>query len=271
MVAATSSTDPAGCEAEASRSSTDPAGCEAEASRLGVSPEILRHTPREMNERQQMGKEDQAVLEDVPDGASFDSEYLYIVRRDAKAWTYRRPRKHDPFKIDEVIRRVTWCSRTGKILEDVMLRDTTDTWSMGQKLPAAPRPIVTKFWHSRRAEVPLPVIRRDEEPPAAPGLPVPVSLTADEWEQHIITHCPYNAACEHCVKGRARGELHRRREPESPEVELDWSYWTSVGTESDKPSPGALVSLTAVHCGSGMLMSSACEQKGETRTSNNWW
>eukprot|EP00971_Amphidinium_carterae_P112783 2233658-Amphidinium_carterae.1 len=51
--------------ADQAASATDPAGYEAGSSRLGVSLEILRYIPREMNERQQMGKKNQAVLEDV--------------------------------------------------------------------------------------------------------------------------------------------------------------------------------------------------------------
>eukprot|EP00971_Amphidinium_carterae_P090512 1792121-Amphidinium_carterae.1 len=144
-----------------------------------------------------------------------------------------------------------------------MPKDKAKSWSMGQKLPGElPRSIVTKLWHSHRAEVPIPVLRRDEPPPELPGLPVPPSLTADEWEQHLVTHCPYNPSCEYCVQGRARGELHKQRQAESPEIEIDWTYWPSVGQTADEPTPGALVSVTAVHRSTGMLLSSSAENKG---------
>eukprot|EP00971_Amphidinium_carterae_P010076 198518-Amphidinium_carterae.2 len=115
----------------------------------------------------------------------------------------------------------------GKVLEDVVPCDMASTWSMAGNLAGAPRPI----------------------------------LQMDEWEQHAVTHCPFSSACEHCVKGRAIGELHRRRAPQHTEVEIDWTYWPSIGQAAEDPTPGALTTLTAVHRGTGMLLSTAVEYK----------
>eukprot|EP00971_Amphidinium_carterae_P241636 4798058-Amphidinium_carterae.1 len=60
-----------------------------------------------------MAKQDVVVFEEIPEGREFDAEYLYTIRRDRKAWNYRKPRKGDPFQASEVVRQVPWCGQSG--------------------------------------------------------------------------------------------------------------------------------------------------------------
>eukprot|EP00971_Amphidinium_carterae_P010075 198518-Amphidinium_carterae.1 len=54
--------------------------------------EVMRHTPNELTEITRTAKHDTAVSEEVTDGKELDAEYLYTIRRDVKAWKYRKPR-----------------------------------------------------------------------------------------------------------------------------------------------------------------------------------
>eukprot|EP00971_Amphidinium_carterae_P339732 6477702-Amphidinium_carterae.1 len=183
-------------------------------SSMDVSPEILRLTPKEMDEAMRMSKEDDAVLEGVPDAATFDAQYLTAHRRDRKAYTYRSVRKTDPFTKEQVLRRTTWCARTGAILEDAFLADCPAGWSWNRRLPGAvPRPLVTKFWHQPRAHGPVEIVSREQIVEPSPALPVPGEVSEEMKEAHAVSHCPFATWCEHCIKGRSRGELHHRRQP----------------------------------------------------------
>eukprot|EP00971_Amphidinium_carterae_P348965 6490768-Amphidinium_carterae.1 len=234
------------------------------ATESGTTDMASKYTPREWLEMQTMQKEDKAVYE-VPDNSEhFDAEFLHTTREDRKAWTYRGARRKDSFTNRTIVRRVTWCGRTGVVLEDLHAADTEGTGEEGwhKRLPApTPRHIFTKIWHQRR-ERPIEVVRRDTPTvETSPGLPVPPSMTMDEMEEHCLTHCPYHAGCQHCVLGRARGNLHRRRIPEEPEVEVDWSYWSSADHVAEEEVAGALPSLTAVHRQSGMTLATAAPNK----------
>ena len=50
---------------------------------------------------------------------------------------------------------------------------------------------------------------------------VPERPSRPEREKHELTHIPYRSWCEHCVKARARGRAHRRRNQELKKQELE--------------------------------------------------
>eukprot|EP00971_Amphidinium_carterae_P340261 6478495-Amphidinium_carterae.1 len=219
-------------------------------------------TAEEIRERKRMEEEDKLVYAEVDQQREWDLRYVYTTRRDQKAWCFRSARQRDPFKNSDILRRATYCGKTGRVIQDLLAADNEGgRWNA--KLPGdLPRHIMTKFWYSKRA-LPLEVVRREtESAPTSVGLPTPASLTSEAMEEHCLTHCPYEEGCIHCQAGRGRGEMHRRKVPTEPIVEIDWSYWSSADHSAPEPSPGALCSVTVVHRQSGMTLSSAVEAKG---------
>ena len=51
-----------------------------------------------------------------------------------------------------------------------------------------------------------------------------------EWEEHRIDHWPFRSWCPHCVKGRATGKQHTKRQEECeiPVFGFDYLHTTEV-------------------------------------------
>eukprot|EP00971_Amphidinium_carterae_P148726 2948767-Amphidinium_carterae.2 len=96
------------------------------------------------------------------------------------------------------------------------------------------------------------------------GMLIPLTPTNDEEAHHMVTHTPFQPWCLHCVAGRARGELHRRREVhDHPCVyEAGWTYCPTTTDPTDEIHESALCSLTVIHRPTGMTMATVVEREG---------
>ena len=68
------------------------------------------------------------------------------------------------------------------------------------------------------------------------GVPVGPAPTSQEIEEHMRTHVPCRAWCPHCVRGKAQGKAHRRREPvkgEVPTVSIDFMFMEDNAEEQE--------------------------------------
>ncbi len=63
-----------------------------------------------------------------------------------------------------------------------------------------------------------------EEATAAKGIKKPIRPSQAEVEQHELTHLPFRDWCEHCVRGRARDEMHKRAVNKEESDKLMASY-----------------------------------------------
>ena len=43
------------------------------------------------------------------------------------------------------------------------------------------------------------------------------STPKEEVENHNLIHLPFRSWCTHCVKGRAKGDMHKKQEKEEAE------------------------------------------------------
>eukprot|EP00971_Amphidinium_carterae_P351885 6492321-Amphidinium_carterae.1 len=150
-----------------------------------VSEEILRMTPNEMSESMAMGRADTPVLEPVENEADFDARFLFAIRRERKAYTFRAVRKQDPYTKSQVVRRTTWCAKSGALLEDLFLADSPTDMSWNKRIPEAPRAIVTKFWHQERSKGPVEIVSREVAPEQPVALPVPGEVSDEQRESHM--------------------------------------------------------------------------------------
>ena len=84
-------------------------------------------------------------------------------------------------------------------------------------------------------------VRRGQEA-RAPG--VPRKPGEEEVRKHGLTHVPYAAWCESCVRGRGREAPHRRREEageeQAEEIQLDYFF---ANLKSEEGTPGELKHL----------------------------
>eukprot|EP00971_Amphidinium_carterae_P148725 2948767-Amphidinium_carterae.1 len=62
-------------------------------------------------------------LEMVPEQETCMERYASLARRDRKAWQFRASRARDPFRRENLVRRVTWGVKDGKVLADEWLAD----------------------------------------------------------------------------------------------------------------------------------------------------
>ena len=72
-------------------------------------------------------------------------------------------------------------------------------------------------------------------------IPVPVSVTKAERQEHELTHTPYRSWCEHCVRCRGRNSQHRKKEKDEqksnvPRVAFDY-FFMSHKDESANENP----------------------------------
>ena len=74
---------------------------------------------------------------------------------------------------------------------------------------------------------------RRPRPAQDPGQP-----TRREREEHSMTHLPYRAWCQHCVRGKGRPSAHRRSkdtaEREKPLVAMDYTYFKTHEQEKHR-------------------------------------
>merc|ERR1712051_392369 len=57
-------------------------------------------------------------------------------------------------------------------------------------------------------------IEEGEEGREPVRLPTPIRVSKAEREEHELTHTPFRAWCEHCVRCRARNAPHKRLDTE---------------------------------------------------------
>ena len=57
-----------------------------------------------------------------------------------------------------------------------------------------------------------------EEARRAKGTKVPIKPSQEEVEEHMLTHLPFRSWCSHCVRGKAKGKPHKKKEEEDKEV-----------------------------------------------------
>jgi hypothetical protein len=71
----------------------------------------------------------------------------------------------------------------------------------------------------------------------------PREPTAEERNEHEMTHLPYRSWCRHCVRGRGKEAAHRRQGPsegELHELHFDFAF---MGEEDE---PGKCVTMLVV-------------------------
>ena len=109
--------------------------------------------------------------------------------------------------------------------------------------------------------------RRAEEEEEEARCPVRVpevpTVTAEERAKHEVTHMPFRAWCQHCVRGRGRNRPHLRKRGDAdgeiaiPKVALDYFF---LGTEGNKASDNPIVIM--VDEATGEKYARMVEQKG---------
>ena len=93
-------------------------------------------------------------------------------------------------------------------------------------------------------------------------LPCPGAPSAADREAHDLTHWPFRRWCEHCVRGRAVGPLHKKipaanRESQVPRAHMDYAFLQEevVETEDEFTAEGmARVSMTIL-----VMLETLCE------------
>ena len=86
-----------------------------------------------------------------------------------------------------------------------------------------------------------PVLVGVEEQPVVCAARRPTDPTAEEKDEHEVSHTPYRAWCRACVAGIGRSECHRRvdhSEDSVPRVCVDYMYLSSKGGQSGNSEVG---------------------------------
>lgn len=92
--------------------------------------------------------------------------------------------------------------------------------------------------------------------------PNPILPTAQEVEQHNVTHLPFRNWCPHCVSGKARNRPHKKQKDkvhQVPNIVVDYCF---LGGEGDEES--LVVQVTRDEA-SSYLFAHAVPRKGLTR------
>ena len=98
-------------------------------------------------------------------------------------------------------------------------------------------------------------------------LPQPKLPTKEEMQAHVLTHLPYAAWCETCIRGRGREDAHRRKEknseesPAMPLISADYCFM-NLGTENEKGEPEVATVLVVADSRSGACCASMVPAKG---------
>ena len=165
-----------------------------------------------------------------------------------------------------MFRRVTVDANSGEIIADEFKAEQDVNFSFKQKLPGAPRDIVTRMYH---------YIGDDDQPITSllhshhehdRLVKRPAEPSQAEIERHEITHTPFQPWCQHCIAGRSRGTLHRRLMiAGDDEVQADYTFWSEKGyevTDTAGADPErAICSLTLVHKNTGSMFGTIVLQK----------
>ena len=95
-------------------------------------------------------------------------------------------------------------------------------------------------------------------------LEIPETPTQAERMKHMLTHCPYQPWCQHCVAGRSRGTLHKSVQiAGGGRFEADYTYYTSNGYEVVEANrEEAVCVLTMRHRQSGAIFTTVVLRKG---------
>ena len=76
-----------------------------------------------------------------------------------------------------------------------------------------------------------------EEAQAAKGIRETTMPTWEVIREHELTHLPFRAWCPHCVRGRARDDMHLRHEIVGTRARISWDYMYMHETDSGEVRP----------------------------------
>ena len=91
-----------------------------------------------------------------------------------------------------------------------------------------------------------------------------------EMEDHLISHYPFKAWCEHCVRGKAKGKAHNRMSEEDkdkyqiPIISMDYMFMgTKQSKEEERGNPILVMKdKDGRHAGTGMRFAHVLPNKG---------
>ena len=120
--------------------------------------------------------------------------------------------------------------------------------------------------YSRFKELEKETEPQHKEAQEAKGVKAPKPPTEAVKEQHALTHLPFEAWCDECVKGRGKEKPHRHVEPgESviPEIQTDYTFLRSqFDGETDESRDDKITVLTMIKSDTGYGHCTVCESKG---------
>lgn len=70
-----------------------------------------------------------------------------------------------------------------------------------------------------------------DEPSHVPAMPTSAAPSAREKEEHLVSHFPFRAWCEHCVRGKAKANPHTKvnhSDEQVPVISCDYCFMNSV-------------------------------------------
>ena len=94
----------------------------------------------------------------------------------------------------------------------------------------------------------------------------PKQPSAEEVENHMVSHLPFRDWCPHCLRGKSGSKPHRNTQGkhEIPTVALDYMFMHSEQEEGEESGMPIMVTKDLLNCstGTGMLSASVLVQKG---------
>ena len=85
----------------------------------------------------------------------------------------------------------------------------------------------------------------------------------EEVEEHMLTHLPFRSWCPHCVKGKARGSVHRnvsnKKDNELPTISMDYMFFVK---ETENEEANGLPTLVIRDDKSKMCWARVVKKKG---------
>ena len=94
----------------------------------------------------------------------------------------------------------------------------------------------------------------------------PRQPSAEEVENHMVTHLPFRDWCPHCVRGKSGSKPHRNTQGvhEFPTVAIDYMFMHSNQEEGEENGMPILATKDLLNCGTGtgMMSASVLVQKG---------
>eukprot|EP00971_Amphidinium_carterae_P297932 5919818-Amphidinium_carterae.1 len=160
--------------------------------------------------------------------------YGCLARRDRKAFTCRTVRKTDPCTWQQVFKRITRDVVSGKVLFDEHVADQLADYNWHARLESAPRSIQTVLFRNSTT-LALKFLNSDSQDPYLVLQPYQyLNYHQKKNNNDINSHTHPTPLGSHCVKGKARGLLHRRQDSSdiaSSLVECDYTFWSHKGYE----------------------------------------